>query len=113
MKKKKSSPKKATSIKEILKKSKYALSRIPDFFRIQNIDKILKVVSFVVSIAILLAFILIAVVLVLLDEIFMLVAVAVLILGLIVSLINLFILYGLGHILTQNDKIITSLNKED
>lgn len=113
MKKKKSSPKKASSVKEALKKSKYALSRIPDFFRIQNIDKILKVVSFVVSIAILLAFILIAVVLVLLDEIFMLVAVAVLILGLIVSLINLFILYGLGHILTQNDKIITSLNKED
>ena len=64
-------------------------------------------------VAILLAFILIAVVLVLLDEIFMLASVAVLILGLIVSLINLFILYGLGHILTQNDKIITLLDKKD
>ena len=113
MKKKNSSPKKATSVKEKTKKVTDALSRLPDFFRIQNIDKILKVVSFVVSIAILLAFILIAVVLVLLDEIFMLASVAVLILGLIVSLINLFILYGLGHILTQNDKIITLLDKKD
>lgn len=112
MKKKNSSPKKATSLKEKIKKVKEVLSRLPDFFRIQNIDKILKVVSFVVSIAILLAFILIAVVLVLLDEIFMLVSVAVLILGLLVSLINLFIIYGLGHIIAQNNEIMEDFNKE-
>lgn len=112
MKKKNSSPKKTTSVKEVFKKLNYALSCIPDFFRIQNIDKILKVVSFVVSIAILLAFILIAVVLVLLDEIFMLVSVAVLILGLLVSLINLFIIYGLGHIIAQNNEIMEDFNKE-
>ena len=113
MKKKNSSPKKATSTKEVLNKVQNALSRVPEFFRIQNIDKILKVVSFVVSIAILLVFILIAVVLVLLDEIFMLVSVAVLILGLLVSLINLFIIYGLGHIIAQNNQIAENLNKDN
>ena len=57
-------------------------------------------------------FIAVAVVLVLVDEIFMIVAVAVLILGLVISLINLFILYGMGHILTQNEKIIEYLKNK-
>ncbi len=88
------------------------LSHIANFFRIKNIDKIVKVISFIVSIAILLAFIAVAVVLVLIDEIFMIVSVALLILGLIISLINLFILYGMGHILTQNEKIIEYLKRK-
>lgn len=88
------------------------LSRIADFFKIKNIDKIVKIIAFVVSIAILLIFIAVAVVLVLIDEIFMIVAVALLILGLLVSLINLFILYGMGHILTQNEKIIEYLKRK-
>ncbi len=88
------------------------LTRITDFFKINNIDKIIKIISFVISVAILLAFIAVAVVLVLVDEIFMVVSVAVLILGLIISLINLFILYGMGHILTQNEKIIEYLKRK-
>lgn len=88
------------------------LTRITDFFRIKNIDKIIKIISFVISIAILLIFIAMAVVLVLVDEIFMIVSVALLILGLIISLINLFILYGMGHILTQNEKIIEYLKNK-
>ncbi len=89
------------------------LSRFADTFRINNIDKIIKVISFIISIAILLAFILVAVVLVLFDEIFMVISVAILILGLIISLINLFLFYGMGHILTQNQKIISLLEKKD
>ena len=88
------------------------LPRVLEFFRINNIDKIVKVISFVISIAVLLAFIFVSVVLVLIDEIFMLVSVGVLIVGLIVSLINLFILYGMGHILTQNNEIIELLKKD-
>lgn len=87
-------------------------ARTANFFRIKNIDKIVKTISFVISIAILLAFIAIAVILVLVDEIFMIVSVAVLILGLIISLINLFILYGMGHILTQNEEIIEHLKNK-
>ena len=101
-----------TSAKEKFKKLPDVLAQVPEFFRIQNIDKILKVVSFVVSIAILFVFILIAVVLVLLDEIFMLISVAVLILGLLLSLINLFIIYGLGHIIAQNNQIMEDFNEK-
>lgn len=98
--------------KEVSAKKPNLLTRITDFFKINNIDKIIKIISFVISIAILLAFIAVAVVLVLVDEIFMIVSVAVLILGLIISLINLFILYGMGHILTQNEKIIGYLKNK-
>ena len=84
-----------------------------DFFKIKNIDKIVKVISFVISIAILVAFVFIAVVLAMFDKFFMIISIVILILGLIISLINLFILYGMGHILTQNNKIISLLEIED
>lgn len=84
-----------------------------DFFRIKNIDKIVKVIAFVISIAILVAFVFIAVIIAMFDKFFMIISVAILILGLIISLINLFILYGMGHILTQNNKIISLLEIDD
>lgn len=89
------------------------LKRIPEFFRIGNIDKILKIVAFTVSIAILLVFVLVSVIIVLLDETLMLIAVAVLIIGLLLSLINLFIIYGLGHIIAQNNEILKTFKKKN
>ncbi len=91
-------------------KKKNLFSRSADFFRINNIDNIVKVIAFVISIAILLAFIALSVLLVIFDQIFMIISVAVLIIGLIISLITLFILYGMGHILTQNKEIIAHLD---
>lgn len=97
---------------DIPKQKPNLLTRITDSFRISNIDKIVKIISFIVSIAVLLAFIAVAVLLYFIDTIFLVVSVAILILGLVISLINLFILYGMGHILTQNGEIIELLKRK-
>jgi hypothetical protein len=97
---------------EVSEQKPNLLTRITDSFRISNIDKIVKIISFIVSIADLLAFIAVAVLLYFIDTIFLVVSVAILILGLVISLINLFILYGMGHILTQNGEIIELLKRK-
>ncbi len=71
-----------------------------------HIDKIIKLISFIVAIGIFLIFAAGAVVLFMLDKVFMLIAVGVLILGVVFALISLFIIYGIGHIITQNNELL-------
>ena len=75
----------------------------------RNIDKVIKVISFIVAIAIALVFFAIAAVLVMLDKTFTVIAVAVVVVGLVLSLICLFLIYGIGHIITQNKQILRHL----
>ena len=75
----------------------------------RNIDKVIKAISFIVAIGIFLLFAAVAVVLYLLDEMFTIVAIGVLVLGIVISLITLFIIYGIGHIITQNKEILKRL----
>lgn len=75
----------------------------------RHIDKIIKVISFIVAIAILLMFFAIAAVLVMLDQSFKVIAIGVVVLGVILSLISLFLIYGIGHIITQNKQILRRL----
>ncbi|MBR7132601.1 MAG: hypothetical protein IKD04_03630 [Clostridia bacterium] len=75
----------------------------------KNIDKVIKAIAFIVAISILLLFVAVAAVLFLLDDIFMIVSVGLVILGVIVALITLFLIYGLGHIITQNNEILKRL----
>ena len=75
----------------------------------RNIDKVIKVISFIVAIAIALVFFAIAAVLVMLDKTFTVIAVAVVVVGLVLSLICLFLIYGIGHIITKNKQILRHL----
>ena len=75
----------------------------------KHLDKIIKAISFIVSIGILLMFAAVAAVLVMLDKIFAVVAVAVLIVGIILSLMVLFLIYAVGHLISQNHEIIKRL----
>ena len=75
----------------------------------KHLDKIIKAISFIVSLGILLMFAAVAVVLVMLDKIFAVVAVAVLIVGIILSLMVLFLIYAVGHLISQNNEIIKRL----
>ena len=75
----------------------------------RNIDKVIKAISFVVAIGVFLLFAAVAVVLYLLDSLFTVVAIGVLVLGIVISLIILFLIYGLGHIITQNKEILKRL----
>lgn len=75
----------------------------------KNLDKIIKAIAFIVSLVILLVFAAIGAVLILLDKIFLIVAVAVFIVGIILSAIVLFLIYAVGHLISQNNEIIKRL----
>lgn len=75
----------------------------------KHIDKVIKAISFIVSIGILLISIALAAVLIMLDKIFAVVAVGVVIIGIILALIALFLIYATGHIISQNNEIIKRL----
>lgn len=75
----------------------------------KNIDKIVKAISFIVSISIFLVFAAVAAVLFLFDSIFLILSVGLVIFGAVLSLITLFLIYGMGHILTQNKEILKRL----
>ena len=75
----------------------------------RHLDKIIKAISFIVSIGILLVFAAAGAVLIMLDKIFAIVAVAVFILGIILSVISLFLIYAIGHLISQNNEILKRL----
>lgn len=105
---KKSAPKKATAGKTpkkqnfVMKYSKVGLSKM---------DKIIKIIAFLLATVTFLVFALAAAVLVMLDDIFMVAAAAVLLLGVAISLITLFLLFGFGQIITQNNQILKRFNE--
>ncbi len=75
----------------------------------KNIDKVIKAISFLISIATFLIFVGIAVLLALFDPVFIILSIGLAIFGIILSLILLFLIYGLGHIITQNKEILRRL----
>lgn len=75
----------------------------------RHIDVVIKTISFIVAIIIAVVFFGLAAVLVMLDSSFKVIAIAVLVVGLVLSLITLFLIYGIGHIITQNKQILRRL----
>ena len=93
-------------------KSKSSLKTVTENYGngvFKHLDKIIKAISFIVAIGILLIFAAIAVVLVMLDKIFAVVSVAVFIVGIILALISLFLIYAVGHLISQNNEIMKRL----
>lgn len=75
----------------------------------KHLDKIIKAISFIVSLGVLLLFTAVAAILIMLDKIFAVIAVAVFIVGIIFSVIFLFLIYAVGHLISQNNEIIKRL----
>jgi len=75
----------------------------------RHLDKIIKAISFIVALLVAAIFFVIAAVIVQLDESFKIIALAIVIVGIILALICLFLIYGLGHIITQNKQILRRL----
>ncbi len=75
----------------------------------KHLDKIIKAISFIVALMILLVFAAVAAVLIMLDKIFAIVAVGVFIVGIVLSIIILFLIYAVGHLISQNNEIIKRL----
>lgn len=75
----------------------------------RHLDKVIKAISFIVALLVAAIFFLIAALLVTLDSSFRVIALGVLIVGIVLALIFLFLIYGLGHIITQNKQILRRL----
>lgn len=76
----------------------------------KNIDKVIKIIAFVVAAAFFLLFLVGAVILFLLNKSFVFLCALVLLFGAAVSMIFLYLIYGIGHIISQNNEILKRLN---
>lgn len=75
----------------------------------KNMANIIKVIAFMVSMFVFLIFAAASVIIYIMDSLFLAVAIAVLIFGIICSVITLFLIYGLGHMIAQNNEILKRL----
>lgn len=75
----------------------------------KNIDKVIKIIAFIVAIVVFVMFIGIAAVLFVLDKAFILLSAVILLVGAALALILLFLIYGTGHIISQNKEILKRL----
>ena len=71
-----------------------------------NIDKYVKISAFIVAIGTFLTFCIIAIILVMLSKEFTIFAIAAVLIGAVISLVLLFIIYGIGQVITQNNEIL-------
>ena len=75
----------------------------------KNIDKIIKGIGFVLAAIIILAFLTIGIFIAKISIKYLFVSFLVLLAGIIIGSIVLFLVYGIGHIISQNDEIINRL----
>ncbi len=75
----------------------------------KNIDKIIKGIGFLLAAIIILAFLVLGVFIAKISIKYLFVSFLVLLAGIVIGAIVLFLVYGLGHIISQNDEIINKL----
>ena len=76
---------------------------------VRHLDRIVKAIAFLVALFILLLFAAGAFLLYKMEKSFAMIALCILIAGLAFALIALFLIYAIGHIITQNSEIIKRL----
>ena len=79
----------------------------------KSLGNIVKVIAFVVAIAVLAVFVLAAYILFAFRPLYRTICLAIVTAGLIVSLIVLFLIYALGHTINQNNEILALLKSKD
>ena len=73
------------------------------------LDKIVKAIAFIVALFVLLIFAAGALILYKMDKSFAMIALCILIAGIALALIFLFLIYAIGHMITQNNEILKRL----
>lgn len=79
---------------------------------VAGLDKIVKICSFVAAFGVLAFFGAIGAALIYLDKEFTTIAIGVFVVGTVISLITLFVIYGIGHIISQNNIILKNVPKQ-
>ncbi len=76
---------------------------------ISHMDKIIKAIAILLSLTVFLIFVAAALLVVYLDKSFTAIAIAIGVVGVIISFIILFLIYGLGQVISQNNEILKRL----
>ena len=76
---------------------------------LKHIDKVIKAISFIVAIGIFIVFTAVAAIVIMLDKSFKMIALGILVFGIIFSLISLFLIFAIGHIISLNKEILRRL----
>ena len=107
-----------TAVKNTKKAAKFAKKLSDDYgeFSFKNIAGMIKLIAFVVSIGVALLFLVAAAIVFILDKTLFFLSALILLFGFAVALISLYLIYGLGLLISQNKEILRrldSLNNED
>lgn len=100
--------------RETVKDAAYVAKKAADDYGekgLKNIDKVIKVIAYIVSIAFFLLFLGVAGIVFFLDNSLIFLSTLILVLGGGISLMFLYLIYGLGQIISQNKEILRRLKK--
>ncbi len=100
--------------KETIKDATYIAKTTADDYGekgLKNIEKVIKIMAYVVSIAVFVLFLGVAGVVFFLDKSLIFLCALILVFGGGISLLFLYLIYGLGEVISQNKEILRKLNK--
>lgn len=78
----------------------------------KHLDKMVKISAFIAAFGVLAFFVVIGGALIYLDKEFTTIAIGVFVVGVVISLITLFVIYGIGQIISQNNIILKEVAKQ-
>lgn len=104
-----------TAVKNTKKAAKFAKKLSDDYgeFSFKNIAGMIKLIAFVVSIGVALLFLVAAAIVFVLDKTLFFLSALILLFGFAVALISLYLIYGLGLLISQNKEILRRLDSLD
>ena len=79
----------------------------------KSLGTIIKAIAFLVAFAVLAVFLLAAYLLFTKDALFAAISIGIVITGIVIATIIMFLIFGLGHVICQNNEILKRLNKRD
>ena len=104
-----------TAVKNTKKAAKFAKKLSDDYgeFSFKNIAGMIKLIAFVVSIGVSLLFLVAAAIVFILDKTLIFLSALIILFGFAVALIFLYLIYGLGLLISQNKEILRRLDSLD
>ena len=104
-----------TAVKNTKKAAKFAKKLSDDYgeFSFKNIAGMIKLIAFVVSIGVALLFLVAAAIVFILDKTLFFLSALIILFGFAVALISLYLIYGLGLLISQNKEILRRLDSLD
>lgn len=79
----------------------------------KNLGTIIKCIAFIICFTVIIGSFIAAYFVFTFDKTFLAISAGIVVVGLIIGLINLFVFYGIGHVICQNNEILSRLNNRN